>query len=576
MEELLACELPGGVLKRKRFEWRYGKCDVRHWTACMSRLAKYLEAAAVEARARGDGGDERARETFAGVNWIMDFMHEIVENYGEGASFAHGHSVVRWMEFNETLENALRLLAAATQRSVVGRTTRHEFFTSDAFKRIRFMLGKIEEELRPSSSIADIDGRVETEETTDDETAVISARGKYVDRTASSSSGYTYEVDVTYDSEVRTVRSRARGVDANGNELSEAWSRKLPSGLTLSALIDHLCLARMFEEDKIDHIIMKRFGVDREHFFDGMATALFTAKMQLYKCSLARSKAGREMCARLVLLAQQTNLHLGKSREPNDFEVFVENAQSNAIWLLDMMQVDIGVKAISVLRRDATNCLSAYTNERLCGFQVCQIIRRSAGRGILHQCVSAMASNLVSAQADTELSFDLIRDARSIMHLVGILSTSTPGCATIREADILWILVSLLKFERFEALPLLVDVVHTIESYLDFHPNAVPAFREIQGVELLSKRMRQEALAAVEELRISGHLEETPDRKRKADSLSSLDDAGASVASTSEVQRKYVDYDRRVLLKALMRTLAYTSFSYGGRARVSLDSPMEV
>jgi len=110
--------------------------------------------------------------------------------------------------------------------------------------------------------------------------------------------------------------------------------------------------------------------------------------------------------------------------------------------------------------------------------------------------------------------------------------------------------------------------VHIVESYLEFQPNAVVAFRELNGTDLLLKRMRYESVTAIEELRASGHLDDVADRKRKIDSLSSLEDAETSLAAMKKAP-KYVNFYRRVLIKVLMRTLAYTSFAYGGaRMRV--------
>jgi Domain of Unknown Function (DUF913). len=144
-------------------------------------------------------------------------------------------------------------------------------------------------------------------------------------------------------------------------------------------------------------------------------------------------------------------------------------------------------------------------------------------------------------------------------------------------------LMSLVEQTRVEMLPVVIDAVHTIESYLDYQSSAVTGFRELQGLEMLSKRMHLETRAALEELRAAGHMDESTERKRKIDSLSSLEDfetqatttatTTATTLATTTVSRndapKYVRYHRRVLIKALMRTMAYTCFSTGGlRSRV--------
>ena len=560
-EDLLTTELPGGVARRAPFAWRYGKCDGRHWSEAHGRLATYLKEAARDARGERGLDREWSERTFAGVNWILDFMREIVEHAGEGSAvFPHGDAAVPWLETHQTCESALRLLAAATRRSVVGKTMRHEYFTSDAFKRVRTLLSMIEDSnLNTCEEYSILDPDIHTEELCDN--------GRHT-----FSSELSCHFTVTWDPDM----------DGGSLTLSAYYGEfNLPIVPEPLHFDVEIAAGEWPDEQKMLNDLMRRadkmvqsdfwaaplekWGISHEEFANGAALAIFQAKMRTWKRVLRSTREGRETCACLAVLAHQIIIHLGKTQDATEFDRFTENAQTHVIVLLELMENNLALKTSSMLRRDATNCMSAFANERICGFHVCQILRRAAGRDSLYQCVSTMASNLLSAGESGALSFDLIRDARSLMHLIGILSTSTPGCAAIRDANLLPLLVSMLNVERAEAVPVTVDVVHTIESYLDFQPNTVPAFRDLQGVELISKRMRQEALACVEELKIAGCLDENGDRKRKADSLSSLEHAEASCApSTSEVPRKYADYDRRVLLKALMRTLAYTSFSHGG------------
>ena len=559
-EELLACSLPGGVTTRARFEWRYGKCEERHWGDVFARFAEYLTREGVRAienrwiRDRGDDASERI-EAFAAVNWIMEFMREIVENCGELPSFAHGEATALFLEFFETCESALRLLAAATRRSVVGRTPRNAYFSSDVFqRRVRFMLSKIHAHMPLSAA------HLNDADENESKACEVVAHELFVAEDREEGSGpldctrYEFTVDTSSSGsdEIVFKASGRRGLDPS--EMHRPYNR----ASSLECLIDDFSRPQMFDP-----------GKEMDSLKD-ISAAYFGVLAQLWSKSLQRTRAGREKAARLSILAQQINVHLGKGAEPSDFELYVEDAQTTAIKLLDLMQVDLGVTPSLLLRRDATTLLSAYTNERASGFQVCQIMRRPAGRGALSQCVSTMTAALLAplSSSDAEIDFDVVRDARCLMHLVGILSTTTPGCTAIREAELLPLLMSIFKLERLEAIPVVVDVVHTVESYLDFQPNAVVAFRELNGTDLLLKRMRYESVTAIEELQASGHLDDVADRKRKIDSLSSLEDAETSLAAMKKAP-KYVNFHRRVLIKALMRTLAYTSFAYGGaRMRV--------
>ena len=153
VDDLLAVALPEGLSGRDAFEWTFGKCDARHWVDVFARFAEYLRNTARRVRVNRVGGvtegdEDEGAETFRAVNWIADFMREVLENCGEGTAFTHGEAVTAFLEFRETCESVLRLLAAATRKSVVGRTMRHEYFTSDAVKRSVWLAAAVDRRAR--------------------------------------------------------------------------------------------------------------------------------------------------------------------------------------------------------------------------------------------------------------------------------------------------------------------------------------------------------------------------------------------------------------------------------------------
>ena len=98
VDDLLAVALPDGLSGRDAFEWTFGKCDARHWVDVFARFAEYLRNTARRVRVNRVGGvtegdEDEGAETFRAVNWIADFMREVLENCGEGTAFTHGEVV---------------------------------------------------------------------------------------------------------------------------------------------------------------------------------------------------------------------------------------------------------------------------------------------------------------------------------------------------------------------------------------------------------------------------------------------------------------------------------------------------
>ena len=635
VDDLLAVALPDGLSGRDAFEWTFGKCDARHWVDVFARFAEYLRNTAHRVRVNRVGGvtegdrsrdEDEGAETFRAVNWIADFMREVLENCGEGTAFTHGEAVTAFLEFRETCESVLRLLAAATRKSVIGRTMRHEYFTSDAVKRSVWLTAAIDRRARDCGR-AVIDANERSFPGTCDDAnraraIVRDVRCEFVEPSRLDGEPATYRVEYELfarcGDEATTTTGRGRrgrgessqSVDggitlclrvrrraiADGKSPTVVNEREfyadILGGLSLAETTNRIARAKFKARDDEPNCAGGAFDVETDEFGSSVGAVHAAFVMELWIQELARTREGCETCARLSCLAQHVIINMGKlspyagdpNLKSNEFENLVEDAQSSALALLGLIQVDLGITRSSDMRRDAMNCLSAYTNDRVCGFQVCQIIRRCTGPGVLAESLSAMSTSVTSQSAtEDDIDSGVIRDARSLMHLLGILSTTTPGCGAIRDAELLPMLMSLVEQTRVEMLPVVIDAVHTIESYLDYQSSAVTGFRELQGLEMLSKRMHLETRAALEELRAAGHMDESTERKRKIDSLSSLEDfetqatttatTTATTLATTTASRndapKYVRYHRRVLIKALMRTMAYTCFSTGGlRSRV--------
>ena len=567
--ELLELSLPEALETRERFDWKLGKCDARHWLDVLERFAQFLAPyarrvrteAMVDETVEAKGGCARGSYPIGAINWILEFTREILENCSNSELFEHGAVVSSFLMLPETSESALRVVAAGTRKTVVGKTLRHPYFTSEHFKPVRDIVHAYERQgfyrARAATAREDSEGR-------DDEPSS-SFNLKHTTRIKRGSETHDFTMQLVYNrlesGELRMTYERR----SETGQFHTSNQRGVPAGLSLEALIEDVARARLMPlEYEFYHNESEEDGVGLYRPFDDSDNvhAVFASHhalvTELRARALSKSPEGRDKLKRMACLATQISLHLGK-KNADHFEATIEDGSSLAVELLNTMYNNA-----SSNRRDAMNCLSAFINERSCGFQICQIVRRAAGRAVLSEVTSAIVTSLTSSMDDSEQDYDIVLEARSLMHLLGILSTSPPGCATIKEAELLPSLVSMLKDERVHHVPVIVDAVHTLESYLDFAPSAVHAFRDLNGVELLLARMSHESRVALEECQASSE----PDRKRKADSLSSLEDADV-VTTLATNAPKYVSYHRRVLLKALMRTLAYTSFAVGGsRSRI--------
>jgi len=567
--ELLELSLPEALETRERFDWKLGKCDARHWLDVLERFARFLAPyarrvrteALVDEKCDEEGGRTRGPYPIGAINWILEFTREILENCSNSELFEHGAVVSSFLMLPETSESALRVIAAGTKKTVVGKTLRHPYFTSEHFRPVRDIVHAYERQgfylERAATTGEDSEGR-------DNETSS-SFNLSHTSRIKRGTETHEFTMHLLYSGlgggELRMTYERR----SETGEFHTSVERKVPEGLSLVALIEDVASARLMPHKYEFHSYESEedgAGVYRPFDDSDNVHAVFAAHhalvTELRARALRKSPEGRGKLKRMACLATQISLHLGK-KNADHFEATIEDGSSLAVELLNTMYNNT-----SSNRRDAMNCLSAFINERSCGFQICQIVRRAAGRAVLSEVTSAIVTSLTSSMDDSEQDYDIVLEARSLMHLLGILSTSPPGCATIKEAELLPSLVSMLKDERVQHVSVIVDAVHTLESYLDFAPSAVHAFRDLNGVESLLARMSHETRVALEECQASSE----PDRKRKADSLSSLEDADVVTTSAANAP-KYVSYHRRVLLKALMRTLAYTSFAVGGsRARI--------
>ena len=200
--------------------------------------------------------------------------------------------------------------------------------------------------------------------------------------------------------------------------------------------------------------------------------------------------------------------------------------------------------------------------------------------------------------------------AESAFALLANLSTIPIGCNVLCDANALEPLLKLFKHERSDHIPFLAIFAHSLEMMLDYNVDSNRIFCESGGVELLCSRLRQEietslreyekmceslknAHASImnvenendgklltdtsskvrgsgskrkksEQTSINDNEEGTPpQRQKRSDGTSSeiVEKATKGDVETNDVVLpSYVAYSRRVLIKALTRSLAFAIF----------------
>ena len=200
--------------------------------------------------------------------------------------------------------------------------------------------------------------------------------------------------------------------------------------------------------------------------------------------------------------------------------------------------------------------------------------------------------------------------AESAFALLANLSTIPIGCNVLCDANALEPLLKLFKHERSDHIPFLAIFAHSLEMMLDYNVDSNRIFCESGGVELLCSRLSQEIETSLREYEkmceslknahtsimnvenendgklltdtsskvrgsgskrkksqqtsINDNEEGTPpQRQKRSDGTSSeiVEKATKGDVETNDVVLpSYVAYSRRVLIKALTRSLAFAIF----------------
>ena len=153
----------------------------------------------------------------------------------------------------------------------------------------------------------------------------------------------------------------------------------------------------------------------------------------------------------------------------------------------------------------------------------------------------------MNAEADAPVPL-----ADALVGLLSTLVTSHAGCQCLRDVSLLPVLLPLLKNRNPRHVHIVAHAVHVLEVFIDYTSAAATAFRELGGIELIVDRLKAEAEDALAEHEAT-----------HGAAFTAAAAAAAEAGTPAPTQTYLVSSTRRVLLKALMRALAVTSFAPG-------------
>ncbi|XP_072964095.1 E3 ubiquitin-protein ligase UPL1-like isoform X2 [Typha angustifolia] len=257
------------------------------------------------------------------------------------------------------------------------------------------------------------------------------------------------------------------------------------------------------------------------------------------------------MCIRLysfIVLVQA-------SHDADDMTAFFNNEPEFINELLSLLSYEDDIpERIRIL---GVLSLVAVCQDRSRQPTVLSSVTAGGHRGILPSLMQKAVDSITSGSTKWSIVF-----AEALLSLVSILVSSTPGSLALQEAGFIPTILPLLKDTNPQHLHLVSTAVHVIEGFLDYHNPSSALFRDLGGLDDTIARLKVEVLQVEKGSKNSGE-EAQHDSKGKQvlGSLSALD-----------IQTLYseamISYHRKLLMKALLRTISLANYVPGSSARV--------
>ncbi|KAH7660208.1 E3 ubiquitin-protein ligase HUWE1 protein [Dioscorea alata] len=201
--------------------------------------------------------------------------------------------------------------------------------------------------------------------------------------------------------------------------------------------------------------------------------------------------------------------------------------------------------------------LAALCQDRSHQPSVLNAVTSGSQRSILPSLMQKTVDSIISGSAKWSIVL-----AEALFSLVSVLVSSTPGSLALREVGLIPIILPLLKDTKPQHLHLVSTAVHVLEGFLDFNNNPVAAsFRDLGGLDDTITRLKIEISHAEKGL-----------KKNEDNQQSSKGKEVLSTSSELDMQPLYSDalvsYHRKLLMKALLRTISLAIYVPGSTARI--------
>ncbi|KAL6863751.1 hypothetical protein ACP4OV_016654 [Aristida adscensionis] len=174
-------------------------------------------------------------------------------------------------------------------------------------------------------------------------------------------------------------------------------------------------------------------------------------------------------------------------------------------------------------------------------------------RGMLPSLLQKAVDSIISGSMKWSIIF-----AEALLSLVSMLVSSTPGSLALQEAGFIPTILPLLKDTNPQHLHLLSTAVHVIESFLDYHNPSSALFRDLGGLDDTIARLKIE----VSQIEVGSKKSEEPQCGKEAERCLPMPDVQASCSEA------LVLYNRKNLMKVLLRTISLATYVPGSSARV--------
>eukprot|EP00252_Welwitschia_mirabilis_P007759 TRINITY_DN1943_c0_g1_i1.p1 TRINITY_DN1943_c0_g1~~TRINITY_DN1943_c0_g1_i1.p1 ORF type:complete len:3671 (+),score=717.88 TRINITY_DN1943_c0_g1_i1:355-11367(+) len=239
----------------------------------------------------------------------------------------------------------------------------------------------------------------------------------------------------------------------------------------------------------------------------------------------------RRKHVRIRLLALTVLAQLGS--DGNDLAAFFTNEPEFVNELVTLIRFEDTVP--EVIRILAILALAALYQDRSRQSSVLNAISSGANRGMLPSLMQKAVNSITRAIPVCSVPF-----VEALLSLIRVVVSTSSGCNALKEIGLMPTLLPLLKDYDQQHMHLVTAAVNVLESFMDYSNPVGPSFRDLGGMENTIERLKYEVCPP----------------EVKAD------------AAQSSQHETLVPYNRRLLIKALLRAISLGTYTPGNAARL--------